>query len=705
MSHKRVASTIAGIAKAVPADRWLSTIAMCVGIGLAVWGQHGIRSPALPRSSLLLFATGVTLAVLGAVPMLGAALSAPDRGTESRPTAAGNPLPAARSRGRPLVASLAVAGVGLGVLAFQLNSDNRFTLPGVLVWAASILMFMAAFWERPEAVRDKANPGPSAVADWARRWSGASALALLSLLGVLALAGFFRFYRLDTVPFDMNSDHVEKLLDIRNVLGGQFNVFFANNGGREPMEFYLVGGLIKFFGMGLEFLTLKVAMASVGLMLLPVTYLLILEIWGSRMMAVLSASFLAVSHWAVSTSRVGLRFAFAPLLAALTLLFLIRGLRSLRTSDFLLAGLFLGLGMYGYQAFRVMPLAVVACIALRLGATLWRRERDQALRLLGNSGVMVALSLLVYAPMARFWQQFPDQYWQRYLTRATGAEAESGNRLLTFLGNLKGLALMFNWKGDVVWVYNVPDSPTLDYVMGALFVVGFLLVLVRGISHRDLTAAYTVGAFAILLVPSALALTFPRENPSISRAGAALPLAMGFVALPVYLVMERLRQLPWRRMVIPVAGVGIAGLLAVTAFANYQWYFQDYAEQYRHSIPNHREIAASIEDFVSQGGSIDRAYIRTWPYWLDHRAIALTLGDPDWDNNLTSLDEVRQVASEGGPRFFVLHPDDEESLDWLQSYSPQGVTEWHTSIYDHDFVTFLLPQAASPTSQQAFSPD
>jgi len=684
--------------RAVAQNNAARVLALCLGLGLAVWGQHGIHSPVRPGGSLFLFVVGVTLAVLAAVPMLGTVLAKPDPQVKVEPPEPSPPTRPGSRRERAIVAASVAAALGLAVAAFQLSGNNRFTFLGVVLWGASVLLFIGAFWERPEGAPDEVHPKPSRLAGWLPRWTGAPALAALTLLGAVALAAFFRFYRLDTVPFDMTSDHVEKLLDIRRVVGGQFDVFFANNGGREPMEFYLAAGLIKVFGLDLEFLTLKVTMALAGLLLLPVTYLLILELWGSRTLAVLSACFLAVSHWAISISRVGLRFTFAPLLAALTLLFLIRGLRSLRTNDFLLAGLFLGLGMYGYQAFRVMPLAVGVCVALRLGAACWRRQRAEAMRLLGNSGLMAVLALLVYAPMAKFWQQFPDDYWNRFLTRATETEAEAGNRLLTFLGNLKGLALMFNWKGDVIWLYNVPDSPALDYVMGALFVVGFLLVILWGLARRDLTSAYVVATFVILLLPSALALTFPRENPSISRGGAALPLAFGFVAVPAYLLMERLRDLPWKRLAAAAAGLGLAGLLAAAAFANYQWYFTDYAEQYQRSVPNHRDIAATMQAFADQGGSIDRAYIRSWPYWLDHRAVALNLGDPDWNNNLLEAEQVREVASEGGPRLFVLHPDDSETLGWLTSHFPEGTAELHEFPYGHPFVTFVLPEEIAPVA-------
>ncbi len=59
----------------------------------------------------------------------------------------------------------------------------------------------------------------------------------------------------------MTSDHAEKLRDINHILNGDSMIFFANNGGREPIHFYLSAMLVKVFGTGMNFFTLKLGMA------------------------------------------------------------------------------------------------------------------------------------------------------------------------------------------------------------------------------------------------------------------------------------------------------------------------------------------------------------------------------------------------------------------------------------------------------------
>jgi hypothetical protein len=661
-----------------------------LGVLLAVVGNRLLSGQNLSRLGIALLIAGVA-AFLGSV--WAAFRTRPDSQAEPvLPPENDDPLLPAWNEDRT-AAVLAV--IVLGFAAYLLNGNNHFTGEGVVSWAAAILLFLAVFWDRRPAPASHPEGDPCA----GEGRTGAVlpfALGSVAFLLVLALAGFFRFYHLDTVPLEMNSDHVEKLLDIRRVLHGQFDVFFVGNGGREPMQFYAAAGLIRFLGFDYSFLTLKIVTATAGLLVIPATYLLIKEALESRFLALLAASFLAVSHWAIAITRIGLRFAFAPLFSALTLLFLFRALRHNRRNDFLLCGLLAGLGMYTYQSVRFLPLALLACLGLRLAITIVQRSGKDAARLLVNSGLMAGVFGLVYIPMARVWVQFSDQYWGRLLTRSTGAEQPVSAPVLTLLGNIKNLSLMFNWTFDQVWVYNLAGSPAMDYIMGALLILGLGLIVLRCITRRDPNSAYFVLAFGILLAPSALALAFPRENPSFSRSSAAIPFALAFVALPLdFLVKQTQRVFP-RAFAAGAAALALGLLLAVVSWNSYHWYFDDYATQYVRSSPNHTEIAAAIEDFADQGRSIYDAYIMAWPNWLDHRAVAIELGDLNWNNLLPTIEEAEQHGDSQRDRLYVLNPADKESLAWLSQHFPAGTAQTHSSATGHDFVTYLAPGTHQP---------
>ena len=63
-----------------------------------------------------------------------------------------------------------------------------------------------------------------------------------------ATGAYFRYAQLDAIPPEMTSDHVEKLLDVNDVLQGKYRVYFERNTGREPLQFYLAAFTLDVLG-------------------------------------------------------------------------------------------------------------------------------------------------------------------------------------------------------------------------------------------------------------------------------------------------------------------------------------------------------------------------------------------------------------------------------------------------------------------------
>ncbi len=103
---------------------------------------------------------------------------------------------------------------------------------------------------------------------------------------------------------------------------------------------------------------------------------------------------------------------------------------------------------------------------------------------------------------------------------------------------------MFNIKGDMVAVNTIPGSPVLGLVTAALFVLGISYLIWRLIPHPDRRSLYILTTLFFLLLPSILSLAYPQENPSVVRTGGAIPWVMLVVALPLVLIIMRIRELP-----------------------------------------------------------------------------------------------------------------------------------------------------------------
>ena len=114
--------------------------------------------------------------------------------------------------------------LGLGLLAFITFGENRFTQVNLLLWIMSIGLFFAVFW-RPTGFLNKMRVAKERFASEGLHLSPWAILVII----IFALASFFRFYHLDQVPSEMFSDHAEKLIDVSDVLSGQYSIFFPRN--------------------------------------------------------------------------------------------------------------------------------------------------------------------------------------------------------------------------------------------------------------------------------------------------------------------------------------------------------------------------------------------------------------------------------------------------------------------------------------------
>ncbi len=595
------------------------------------------------------------------------------------------PLPPSQTNTDPL----AVRGIMLllalfwGGLAFLLLSKNTFTLWNVSAWIISVFLFIRAFW-----IKESPSLGRK-IADSLSRIRITPWTALVVAVFVLAL--FFRFHRLGEVPYEMTSDHAEKLMDVFDITQGKYSIYFPRNTGREPLYIYLSALLTPFFGV--SFLDIKVAAVVGGLLMLPYLYLLGKEL-GSERIGLLAVAFAAIAYWPGVIERFALRISFYPLFVAPTLYYLIRGLRRQRRNDFILAGVALGLGLNGYMPFRIMPIAVVIIVGIYLLHVRDAQARKQSLLWLG---LLALTSFMFFIPLVRYAIEYPDIFGYRALTRVSSLETPlPGPVWQVFLGNLWNAAKEFNWYNGNIWVHSIPDRPALDVVGGALFLLGFFLVLFRYLRSRHWTDLTLLLAIPLTQMPSILSLAFPIENPSLNRtAGAIVPVFL-LVGVALDGLMSALGHRPE-----PVEGPGkrrsviawsLAGGLFVLSFVqNYDLIFRQYKSQYEYNAWNTSEMGAVMKDAIARGVPVDNVWIVPYAFWVDTRLPPFWAGVPGRDIAIfrENLPTTLNIA---GPKIFMAAQPDAETLSLLQSLYPQGQLQAYESAIDiHNFWIFSVP--------------
>ncbi len=604
-----------------------------------------------------------------------------------------HPLEESSDRNDPLRYRLVPSVVGsvLAIWSFFLFNDNLFTATNVFIWLLAAGIFVWAFWLNQGLFRIavgkfnaffKHDPWTINISRWT-----------LLLIAATALVFFFRFYQTISVPPEPFSDHAEKILDVYDISQGQTHIFFIRNTGREGFQMYWTLLVAKVFGTGLSFLSLKLGTAILGFLTLPFIYLLGKEV-GGRRVGLFAFVMAGIGYWPNVISRVGLRFPLYPLFVAPTLFYLVRGLRTRSRNDFLLSGLFLGLGLHGYSPFRIVPLVVVAAFALY-----WLHEQSKGAR--KDSVIWLTLlalmSLFVFLPLLRYWVDNPATFSFRALSRLSGVENPITQPIWQiFISNVWTALKMFNFDDGEIWVHSVPHRPALDTISAVLFIIGVVLVLVRYIRNRHWLDLFLLVSIPLLLMPSILSLAYPGENPALNRAsGAYIPVfVLGAMALDGLVTAIGLET---RRAFVSWSLMGI--LLLTSASQNYDLVFHQYYESFRGGSWNSSDMGKVIKEFQQTYGTTDTVWVVPFPYWVDTRLPAVWAGIPNRDMAMWTRD-LQTTLPLPKPKLFIVKANtedpganDQESLDILKILYPNGqLRMFDSDVPGHDFWIFFVPK-------------
>ena len=202
------------------------------------------------------------------------------------------------------------------------------------------------------------------------------------------------------------------------------------------------------------------------------------------------------------------------------------------------------------------------------------------------------------------------------------------------------------------------------------------------------------------MLPSILALAFPIENPSLSRAGGSL--------IPILIVaaiaLEGLLRGLWHtsrgwfgRALVVALGVG---LLLVSAQQNYDLVFRQYRLQYQDATWNSGQMGAIARAYIHSIGSTDSVYVVAVAHWVDTRLVAMNAGVFDRDYAIWA-DDLELTLGQAGPKLFFVKADDTAGMSRLTALYPEGFGNYHSGMADgRDFYTYLVSPALSGGFQQ-----
>jgi hypothetical protein len=378
----------------------------------------------------------------------------------------------------------------------------------------------------------------------------------LILLSLICLLGFyFRLVRIDLVPAGMHSDQglIGKCALL--ILNEGWNPFYESYDFQvpEPLLFYQLAG---WFGLlGSSFFNFHLFFALLSLAAFPFVYWTFRQLSGPRV-ALIALFLLAVTRWDWIMTRNGYPSIQMNLYLFAALAFLLYGLRKNKPWALFVSAFSCSLGLYTYQAFKVVPLLMAVLLVFEY----FRKKRETKIR----SKTIIAgvlLFFLVAAPRLNYYVQHKT-FGNREEALFILNRVEEQKSLKPLWDVWTGTALMFNREGDQNPRHNIPGHRMLDDVTAVFFVLGL------GFAWRlrkQRQGFYALAGFSAMMLPGLLSCDVAHAN----RLVALAPFAAYFAALTFEGLLAKSLALftRWHSQVWTISGLVLALLTAQNAYA------------------------------------------------------------------------------------------------------------------------------------------
>lgn len=503
-------------------------------------------------------------------------------------------------------------------------------------------------------------------------WLGRHTI-LGSVIAVVAVGVFFRFYQLNTLPPGLYESAARLGIQAQNLLNhGSLPGLDAVNG-YAPLFTWLQAVMIKL--VGANELALRLWPAIFGSLAVITTWLWVKSWFGPRI-GWLAAFLMAVTPWAVTLSRNDIGTALIPLLVTLTLWLATRAWRTPSAISYVLLAGALLLALLSGPLGWMLAAGVIGTGAVQLMRTHQFLRLGRA-RAIGLAGLGVALALFSYllATSLTALKDFPT---------VTGLTAG-----FTTLGqNLVKTLLMFNVRGDENYRHNLSGEPLLNVFVGIMLVTGILV----GISRLHQLRYRVLFALTILLLIPAVISTV--GIPNAARSVAAMPLIFAFAAIGISYMLELwYATFPVNSAARATGQAAIIFLLALTFFQGYTQYFRAWAGSSQVYIAYnegpvqiaHRLGLDDDKKFTGQRFVVGQASELPIIDYLNHNAIAY--------QSLEPKDIAAIPVATAARNFYITLAARDEAMKTLRVKIPGGVLRPHYSDFNQTeiYYTYEVP--------------
>ena len=447
-----------------------------------------------------------------------------------------------------LILSLPIAFI----VPFAAGTGPKMTHPYVAIsaWFVAIGLVLVATWIQPAPLR----------------WPGTKLVVIA--LGLTTVAFLLRVYLVDRIPYVLTGDEAAAGIAAEGFTTGAVNNIFITAWYAFPAFWFTIPGF--FIGLlGHTAAALRIPAALAGALTVTATFFVAQAMFGKRT-AWYAAIFLAVLHFHMNFSRIGLNNIWDGLWYVVTIGALWYGWEKDRRNAYLLAGLSLGLSQYFYSSSHTILVLIFGWVAL---SVIFDRARLK--RAWVNLILMLFVAGIVVLPLAWFYVEFPNTFMEPMNRVALGSQWLSHAVQVTGLPAWKlilqqaGLAIgSFTYEPLRAWY--TPGVPLLRPFAAGLFLIGLLFLFLRKGKWHIIPILLWLVAFMAIGGLS-------ESTPAAQRYVAAAPVCALLVGFGLSESTELLGKAFENRKVwrIAISAVSIL-LMVILAVSELNFYFLVY---------------------------------------------------------------------------------------------------------------------------------
>lgn len=327
-------------------------------------------------------------------------------------------------------------------------------------------------------------------------------VGLLALLSLVVI-----FYQRASIPHNISFDEIEFAKLALSLDRAPYMVYNSFTTGHSTLYFYILLASFKMFGV--NNFALRFPSAIFGIISVLLFYFIMNKAFKNTFLAFLLSATLLSMRWFVNFSRFSFEATFLLFLELLSTLFLFKFLENKKPHNLLLSGAAAGLAFHSYYPGRIFFLLPLIFIFLK-----------QAKK---YTFLFLAAFIIVASPLILYLTQHPDIRISQ-VSLLSDTKLSPGKKIGLIGANIKKTIFMFNLKGDMNGRHNYPGKPSLNPILGVLFLGGLIIALKN---YSQFYNQYFILYFFLSLILTIVSNT--QDNPNMLRTFTAIPAVVYFV--------------------------------------------------------------------------------------------------------------------------------------------------------------------------------